>query len=382
MKLYESEAKGLLREIGIPVPRGDVARSPEDAARIARDIGAPVVIKAQIPVGGRGKAGGIKFADSPDEAEAEAAELLRAEVKGFKISSLLVEERLEIEQELYLGIIVDRSQASVATIVSKLGGVEIEDVAEKSPETITKVTIDYQKGLRPFEARKLAKAMGLNGELLQPGAELILSLYRAFVRYDATIAELNPVALTKDKKLLALDAVLVIDDDALYRHADIRAMGKEDPRATALEALALEAGFSFVELDGDIGIVGNGAGITMATLDLVSFYGGHPANFLDIGGGVAPQTMKRAMEIALALPRLKALLVSIFAGINRCDDIALGIVSALKETKTDVPLVIRLIGTNEERGREILKDAGFIALREAEDAVKEVVALARGARDI
>ncbi len=336
------------------------------------------MIKALVPVGGRGKAGGVRIATSAAQAEVEAEAVLSKTIKGFKVRAVLVEECLDIEKELYVGMIVDRQQGCVSILVSPEGGVDIEETSRTRPHLIYRHEVDPLGKLRKFEARRLAAEMGLGGRLLVKVGDVLYKLYNLAVALDATTAEINPLVITKSGDVVAADAVLNIDNDSLFRHANLVQSDHAPSEMTQLEKEAADAGFSLVSLDGDIGVVGSGAGITMATLDLISFYGGEAANFLDIGGGITPEKMAKAMRLVMSVPGLKSFLINIFGGMNRCDLIAEGIVGVLNDSTACVPLAIRLSGTNEEEGRRILRKANLEVHSDLESAIEEAVRAAKG----
>ncbi len=377
MKLYEYQAKEIFKKFGISIPRGQIADTPEECKKIAEEIGKPVAIKAQVLVGGRGKAGGIKFAETPEEAAEIASQILGSQIKGIKIEKVLVEEKLEIENELYFGITVDRSARKYVAIVSSRGGVDIEEVAEKYPEEIIKHYVDPLLGFQGFEARDLVKKIGLKGRNLIIAADILNKLWKIVEKYDAELVEINPLIKTKDDKLIAADARLIIDDNALFRHPEFeKTMETEGKEFNERELKARKEGLAYVELDGNIGIIGNGAGLVMATLDMVSLYGGKPANFLDVGGGADPKRMETALEIILSNPRVKVVFINILGGITRCDWMAKGIIEARERIKIQVPLVVRMVGTMEEAGRKILQEAGIDVLDSMEEAAKRAVEIA------
>lgn len=378
MKLYEYQAKDVFKKHRIPVPRGQVAETSEEVVKITRNIGKPVAIKAQVPVGGRGKAGGIRFAESPEQAEKIASQLLGSKIKGIEVKKVLVEEKLEIERELYLGITVDRFARRYVTIASSRGGMDIEEIAEKHPEEIIKHYINPLLGLQNFEARGIVKKIGLKSKNLIVAADILGKLWKIVESYDAELVEINPLIKTKDGKLIAGDARLIIDDNALFRQLEFKkAMEVEKGELSERELRAREKGLAYVELDGDIGIIGNGAGLVMATLDMVSLYGGKPANFLDVGGGADPERMEEALKIVLSNPRVKVVFINILGGITRCDWMAKGIIEAREKVKTEAPLVVRMVGTLEERGRKILQEAGIDVLNSMEEAAKRAVEISR-----
>ncbi len=356
IRLLEYQAKRLLEEVGVPIPEGDVARTSADAARIAAELGGPVAVKAQVPVGARGKAGGILFADDPEEARKAARKLLGSRIRGETVSKVLVEEKLAIAEEWYVSITLDRAERRPVLLVSREGGVDIEEVPD---EKIARKYLDPILGLRPFEAREAILEAGIPKEYLRDVEEVITSMYEVFESYDAHLVEINPLVLTEDGEVVAADAVVNLDEDAAnIRHPEFA----EETRD-----------FPFVELDGDIGIIANGAGLTMATIDLVKDLGGEPANFLDVGGGAYPTLIRRAI-LTVAELDVEVILLNIFGGITRCDEVAEGIVQALDDV--DVPLVVRLVGTNEEEGHRILREHGVDVYTELKEAVERAVELA------
>jgi len=374
MKLYEYESKEIAARYGIPVPRGRVATSPEEAQQVARELGA-AVLKAQVLVGGRGLAGGVRVVEGPEEAYAIAERLLSSSIRGERVEKLLVEEKVCIGKELYLSLTVDRAARRVAYLVSEMGGVEIEELARKYPEKIHKIYVDPSVGYADYMAREALRALGLPWALLQDVANIMRAMYRIMVDYEAELVEFNPLALTCDGRLVALDAKIIVDDNSLYRHPELQGLyGRE---LSEYERRARELGFSYVELDGDIGVISNGAGLTMATMDSIFYYGGRPANFLDIGGGAHRDRVKEAVKLMLTHPRPRVLLVNIYGGITRCDEVARGIVEAIREVGVSKPIVVRLIGTNEEEGQKILRESGIEAYTEMDDAVRMAVELAR-----
>ena len=365
MKVHEYQAKELMAQFGIPVPRGGVASTSSEARRLAEGLEGRVVVKAQVHAGGRGHAGGIRVVSSPAKAEEAAAALLGRRLVtgqtgpgGLPVGRVLVEEALDVERELYLGIVVDRSSKGPVVMASDAGGMEIEEVATASPEKIHREDVHPLVELRPFQARRLARAIGLSGELVQPAVGLMQSLYRLFVGKDCSLAEINPLAVTADGSLLALDAKLNFEDDALFRHPEIvelRDQEQEDP----LEARAASHGLAYVTLEGEVGCLVNGAGLAMATMDIIRGAGWLPANFLDIGGGASVERVAQAMDIILSDAKVRRVLVNIFGGINRCDRIAEGIVQAYRARRAQTPLVVRMQGTNVKEGREILAQSGL-----------------------
>ena len=385
MKLQEYQSKPLFAGQGLLVPRGGVATTPREARRLARDLGGAVAVKAQVLVGGRGKAGGIRLADTPKAAEQAAASVLAMQIGGLPVRAVLVEEAVEIHQELYLGVVVDRSLRQAVLMASSEGGVEIEQVAREHPQAIVQAPVDPLQGLGVAQTLALAEAVGLPPDLHAEFGEVARGLYAAFVAYDALLAEINPLAVVGEGRLLALDAKMVVDDNALYRHPDlvqVRSDGLSAQESPA-EREARAAGLSYVHLGGEIGCVVNGAGLAMATMDVIQLYGGTPANFLDVGGGAGTEQVAAALRLVLRTPGIRAALVNIFGGITLCDEVALGILAALDEIEVALPLVVRLRGTNEARGQAILEQgrrAGHrLALADTlAEAARTAVALAAG----
>ncbi len=379
MKLFEHETKKIFSEHGIPIPVGKLATSPEKAREVARQIKAPVVVKAQVLVRGRGKAGGILSANSPAEAELSSRKLLGSEMKGVKVQSVLVEEKLSIHKELYFSITVDRSNRSYVAIASSEGGVEIEETAVRSPEKIIKVTIDPLYGFHPYHARQIAKKMGYGGSQVRELAALFLKLYKVAMNCDAELCEMNPIVETSEAKFVAADARLIIDDNALYRHPEFqrRSMIMRDTRQTGRELEAEKSGLTYVKLDGNIGVIGNGAGLVMATLDMIKLCGGNPANFLDVGGGASSDKMAAALKLVLSDPEVDVVFINVLGGITRCDEIARGILEAKSRIGFVKPMVIRLVGTNEEEGRRILTEMGIHVLDSMEKAAERAVEIAK-----
>jgi len=375
LKLYEYEAKRVFAKYGIPIPRGNVASKPEIARKIAEEIGGPVAVKVQVLVGGRGKAGGIKFADSPDEVEKVARNLLGSIFKGFKVSEILVEEKLNIDREFYLGVTVDRSARKIVAIASSMGGVEIEETARIHPELISKKYIDPTVGFYQFDAINMLKRLKFKGPILVSMARLLKKLYDIMVDYDAELVEINPLVLTGEGRLIAADARLNIDSDSLFRHEEFTVKLRERG-LSKYEAIAMDAGLSYVELEGNIGIIGNGAGLVMATLDMVKLHGGSPANFLDVGGGASEEAISTALKILMEHENVKVVFVNILGGITRCDIVAKGLLSALNSLKKQKPIVIRLTGTMEEEGRKLLERNGLVVFSSMENAAKKAVELA------
>lgn len=386
MKIHEYQAKQILAKFGVQIPRGDVAETPAQAKEIAAKIGGKVVLKAQIHAGGRGKAGGIRVASSPEEAEKIAQEMLGMKLvtyqtgpEGRIVRKLLVEEALDVERELYLGIVIDRAKEAPVVMSSPEGGVEIEKVAAEKPELIFKEYVHPATGLLPFQARKLAYKLGLSGETHKQAVKFISSLYKAFEATDASLAEINPLIITAKGDVLALDAKMNFDDNALPRHPEIQAM-RDIYEESPLEVEASKYNLNYVKLDGNVGCMVNGAGLAMATMDIIMHSGGMPANFLDVGGGVSEEAVTNAFKILVADKDVKAALINIFGGIVRCDLVARGIVKAAKEVGLKVPMVVRLQGTNMEEGRRILAESGlaFYSAETMKEAAEKVVSLVKG----
>ena len=383
MKVHEYQAKEIMAQYGIPVPRGGVASTPDEARRVAESLGGRAVVKAQVHAGGRGKAGGIKLVASPEEAEAAAAALLGSTLftyqtgpEGAPVDRVLVEEIADLQAELYLAVLVDGGAKCVSLIASPAGGVEIEEVAANSPEKILRAAVDPVIGLQPFQARKLAYGMDLKPELIRPASQLMVDLYRLFQEYDCTLAEINPLAVTADGRIIALDAKLNLDDDASFRHKEfdqIRDVAQED----AMEAQASDYNIAYVHLDGDVGCLVNGAGLAMATMDIVKYAGGDPANFLDVGGGADEDKVERAFGIILEDPGVKRVLINVFGGILRCDVLARGVVASCRKRGANPTLVVRMLGTNAEDGRQILRESGLNVV--FADTLKEAAAMLQAA---
>jgi len=377
LKLQEYQSKLLFAQRGIPIPKGKVAATAQEARDIADELGGRVVIKSQVLVGGRGKAGGIKLAKSANEAEDLAAQILGMTIKGLPVRKVLVDEAADIKKEIYLGVTNDRAARKPVMICSSEGGVEIEEVARTDPGKIIREHIDPLMGLRDYQARNIALGIGLARDYWKQFGQIAGALYQTYVDTDATLAEINPLVITGDKRLVALDGKIVLDDNALYRHADLaemRDLDEESPQETE----ARKYGLSYVKLDGEIGCMVNGAGLAMGTMDIVKFFGGNPANFLDIGGGAQADKVTAALRIILSDLKVRAVLINIFGGITRCDEVARGILSALKEVNTKVPMVVRLVGTNEEEGRRLLADANMITATSLADAAQKAVKAAKG----
>jgi succinyl-CoA synthetase beta subunit len=386
MKVHEYQAKQIFAKFGVAIPRGEVAYTPEEARGVAERLGGgTVVVKAQIHAGGRGKAGGVKIAKNLNEAEKLAREILGKTLvthqtgpEGRVVHRLLIEEGLAIARELYLGLVIDRATGRPAFMASSEGGVEIEVVAAEHPEKILKEFVDPSVGFQAFQARKLAFGLDLDGKQVNEATKFLMALYRAFEATDASLAEINPFVVTKDGRLLALDAKMNFDDNALYRHPDIRELrdlDEEDP----LEVKASKYSLNYIRLDGNVGCMVNGAGLAMSTMDIIQYAGGSPANFLDVGGGANEEQVKHGFEIILSDPNVKAVLINIFGGIMRCDIVANGVVAAAKSLGIKVPIVVRLEGTNVELGQKILSESGmnFTVAKGMKDAAEKVVALAK-----
>ncbi len=377
MKLHEFQAKRIFAQHGVPIPRGEVATSAAQAREIALRLGLPVVIKSQVLVGGRGKAGGVKLARTADEAEALADQILGMNIKGYTVKRVLVDQGVDIRDEIYLGMVVDRARRRVVMMASSEGGVDIEEVAATKPEAIKTVAIDPFLGLKAYQAIGVASSIGIPQDQFRNFTKIAFGLYQAFVAVDAELAEINPLVVTGEGTLLAVDGKMVLDDNGLYRHPDLEEMRDLDEEAPS-ETEARINGLSYVTLDGEIGCMVNGAGLAMATMDIVKHYGGSPANFLDIGGGAKSEKVAAALRIILSDTKVKAVLFNIFGGITRCDEVARGILAALDEVKPDVPMVARLVGTNEEEGRAILATADMITATTLAEAAQKAVAAARG----
>ena len=384
MKIHEYQGKDLLRSYGVAVPDGKVAYTPDEAQAIAAEFGGRVVVKAQIHAGGRGKGGGVKVAADAAEAAKHAGEILGMQLvthqtgpAGQKVKQVLVEKASDISRELYLGITLDRAQSRIVVMASQEGGVEIEEVAARTPEKILRETIEPGLGLQPFQATRLAFGLGLEGKQVRAGAGLVMALYKAFEGADCSIAEINPLVVTSDGQVLALDAKINFDDNASYRHKDLatlRDLDEEEP----LEVEASEFDLNYIKLDGTIGCMVNGAGLAMATMDIIKLAGSSPANFLDVGGGASAETVENGFRILLSDPNVKAILINIFGGIVRCDRVAEGVIQARKNLQTDVPIVVRLAGTNADIAAKMLEESelNFAVGNGLKDAAEKVVAAA------
>ena len=387
MKIHEYQAKSVLARFGVPVPRGEIATTPAEAVEVAKRLGGDIaVVKAQIHAGGRGKGGGVKVAKSVAEVEPLAKQIIGMTLvthqtgpEGRKVSRVLIEEGLQIERELYVSIVIDRAAACPVVIASAAGGMDIEEVAASEPDKILREYIDPGTGILPFQARKLAFGMGLTGPAVNKLVKVLDSIYKAFIETDASMIEINPLILTKAGELLALDAKVTFDDNALYRHPDLRDfrdMTEEDP----LEVEASKFSLNYIRLDGNIGCMVNGAGLAMATMDIIKLAGGEPANFLDVGGGANAEQIKNAFRLLMADRNVKAVLINIFGGILRCDVLAQGVIAAVKELGVPVPIVIRMEGTNVDEGKRMLKESSlnFTTADSMGEAADKVVALAKG----
>ena len=386
MKIHEYQAKALLREFGVPVPAGDVATTPAEARAVAARLGGTVVVKAQVHAGGRGKAGGIKLADDPDGAQRAAQQILGMKLKtpqtppdGILVRSLLVEAASAVERELYLSMTLDRARATHVVMASEAGGMDIEEVAARTPERIVREWAHPALGIQDFQARRLAYGLGLAGEQFKQAVGLIRRLFALYLARDCSLAEINPLVVTKDGRVLALDAKLNFDDNALMRHPEIAALrdvNEEDP----LDVEASRYGLNYIKLDGNVGCMVNGAGLAMATMDIVKLAGGEPANFLDVGGGASPEQIENAFRILSSDPSVKAVFINVFGGILRCDRLAAGVIAAVQTLGLRLPVVVRMEGTNVELGKQMLAESG-LALTNADDmgdGAKKAVALARG----
>ncbi len=376
LDLNEFQGKQVWLKYGIPVPKGVLISSAEQTASYLRDLKPPYMVKAQVQTGGRGKAGGIKAAYSISEAQKAVSELLGSKVKDLTVNEVLIEEKVSVKKELYIGLVVDRFNRSYVLLSSRMGGVDIDELAMKNPETIIRTAVDPQLGIRSFHAISIAKSLGYTGSQLTELSLIIEQFFRAFIENDAELAEINPMVETDMGKFVAVDARLLIDDNAIFRHPEYQQQTAE--KRSPQQALAEKYNLTYVKLDGDIGVVGNGAGLVMATVDLLHFFGGKPADFLDIGGGANAQTVRAAVQILLDNPEVKSVLVNVLGGITHCDEVAYGIIEAVKDAKTKKPLVVRLVGTNEKEGQKILRDGGVNSMDSMEEAAKMAVELAAG----
>jgi succinyl-CoA synthetase beta subunit len=378
MKLFEYEAKNVLAKYGIPVPLGGLATSTSEAHEVAAKLNPPFAVKAQVLVAGRGKAGGILFANSIEEAEKATEKLLNMQIKGIPVKSVWIEEKIQIKRELYFGITTDRFNQTYVAVASAVGGMDIEEVAAKTPEKVLKILINPAYGLRSFHTRAIAKKMGYAGNQISELGRILERLYDAGMDYDAELIEMNPLAETVNGKFVAADARIIIDDNALFRHQEYKTRlleGESELPPQELEAMKND--LAYVKLNGNIGVIGNGAGLVMATLDTIQFYGGKPANFLDVGGGAPSEKIATALRIVLSDPNVKTLFINILGGITRCDDVARGILEAKEKVGVTKPMVIRLVGTNEEEGKRILTEAGIHVLESMEEAAQRAVEISK-----
>jgi len=379
MKLFEYEAKRILAQYGIPTPQGGLATSPREAREVATKLRPPFVIKSQVLVAGRAKSGGILFVDSVEEAERAAERLLGMQIEGIPVRSVWVEEKIQVKKELYFGITIDRFSQSYVVIASAVGGMDIEEIAAKSPETVVKSLINPQLGLHSFDARQIARKMGYAGSQLSELGRIFEKLYSICMDHDAELIEMNPLVETVDGKFVAADARIIVDDNALFRHQEYKKkMLEGEGELTPQELEAVRNDLAYVKLDGNIGVIGNGAGLVMATLDTIQFYGGKPANFLDVGGGAPSEKIATALKIVLSDSAVEALFINILGGITRCDDVARGILEAKNRAGVTKPMVIRLVGTNEDEGKRILTEAGIHVLESMEEAARRVVEISGG----
>ena len=382
MRLYEYEGKEVFKKYGIAVPEGVIISSTDMVKEAIDKIGLPAVVKAQVLVGGRGKAGGVKIVNSLEEATEITDRLFREGVKRVRPRKILIEKAVPIEKELYLSITIDRAKREYIILASTEGGVDIEEIAAKKPEAIVKVGINPLTGLQGYHIRSISyklKELGLSDDVASRMSRLAKNLYKIMLDLDADLVEINPLALLKTGELIALDSKIIVDDNALFRHPDLFESLSEDPRDfTESEIIARKYGFSYVELDGDVGVIANGAGLTMATMDMIAHFGGKPACFLDIGGGASRERVKEAVKLLLSNPRIKVIMINIYGGITRCDEVAMGIIDAVTETGIRKPLVIRMVGTKEEEGVKILKEHGMEPYMNDEEAAKRAVAITRG----
>jgi len=379
VNIHEYQAKDILRAHGVPIPPGEVATTPDEVEAIAKKIGGMVVVKAQVHTGGRGKAGGVKLAKTPAEAKEIASKILGMTINGLTVYKVLVTSAADIASEAYVGIILDRATKKPVFMVSPAGGIDIEEVAAKTPEKILKLPIDTRYGLQPYQASELGFFLFDDVKKVRAAAKIMGQLYAAFMQSDASLAEINPLVVTTSGEVLALDAKISVDDNALDRHTDLAALRDETAEQPS-EVEARNANLTFIKLEGDVGCVVNGAGLAMATMDLVKYYGGEPANFLDIGGSSNPEKVVNALRIITEDPSVKVILFNIFGGITRTDDVANGIVTATKANPLKIPIVIRLTGTNEEIAMKILQENGFTASADMDEAVEKAVALAKGGK--
>jgi succinyl-CoA synthetase beta subunit len=377
VKLHEYQSKRIFSRCGLPIPQGNVATTPLEARQIAHLLGGPAAIKAQVLVGGRGKAGGVKVAQDAAEAEEAARQIIGMSIKGLTVHKVLVEGAASIGQEIYVGIVIDRMQRKPSMIVSAQGGIEIEEVARTHPDKIYHLMIDPLRGLMDYQARNLAFDLGLQRGFIRQFTDIARGLWRVFAENDATLAEINPLVITDDGQMVALDGKITLDDNALFRHRELNE-SRDVQEETESQRQARQADLSYVKLDGDIGCMVNGAGLAMATMDLIELQGGRPANFLDIGGGAKADKVAAALRIIFADPNVKTVLVNIFGGITRCDEVARGIVTAAKEMQTRLPpIIVRLVGANEEEGKQVLAAANVMTAASLLDAARKAVEVAK-----
>lgn len=378
MKLFEYEAKNILAKYGVPVPQGGLASDPHQSREVAARLKMPVAVKAQVLVAGRGKAGGILFASSVEETERTAEKLLNMQIKGIPVKSVWVEEKIQVKRELYFGLTTDRFRQQYVAIASGVGGMDIEEVASKTPERVIATPINPNFGFHPFQARQIAKRMGYSGTQISELGRIIEKLYLVGMDYDTELIEMNPLVETSDGKFLAADARMIIDDNALFRHQEYRKKLLEgESELSPQEVEAVKNDLAYVKLEGDIGVIGNGAGLVMATLDTIQYYGGKPANFLDVGGGAPSEKTALALKIVLSDAKVRVLFINILGGITRCDEVAKGILEAKEKVGVTKPLVIRLMGTNEEEGKRILTEAGIDVLESMEEAAQRAVEISK-----
>jgi succinyl-CoA synthetase beta subunit len=379
MKLFEYEAKTMLAKYGIPTPQGGLATSTTQASEVAAKLKPPFAVKAQVLVAGRGKAGGILFANSVEEAAKAASKLLNMQIKGIPVRSIWVEEKIQIKRELYFGITTDRSKQSYVAVASAVGGMEIEEIAKKTPDKVIKVPVNPELGLRSFQTREIARKIGYAGNQISELARILENLYKVGMDNDAELIEMNPLVETNDGEFMAADARIIIDDNALFRHQELKKRLLEgESELTPQELEAMKNDLAYVKLDGNVGVIGNGAGLVMATLDTIQYYGGKPANFLDVGGGAPSEKIALSLKIVLSDPKVKALFINILGGITRCDEVAKGILEAKEKVGVTKPMVIRLVGTNEEEGKKILTEAGIHVLESMDEAAQRVVEITNG----
>jgi len=377
LKIHEADARVIFAKYGLPVPPSRLVTKAGEAKGAAEELGCPVVVKAQVLVGGRGKAGGVKLANNPAEAAEKAKAILGMDIKGLTVEKVLVAKAVDISSEFYVGMLFDRVSRKPLMMISPAGGIDIEEVARSTPEKIMKVVVDPSTGLLPFQVRKMAAFLTGEKEVARQLGPVFRSLYKAFMEVDASLAEINPLVVSPDGKVWAIDAKINIDDNGLYRHGDMEGL-RDDSGEDRGEVEAREADLSFVKLDGNIGCIVNGAGLAMATMDMIKHYGARPANFLDIGGSSNPGKVLSAMKIIVRDKNVKAILINIFGGITRCDDVANGLLQARKDLDLDIPLVVRLIGTNEEQARKLLEGTDLVPAATMDEGVKKAIAIANG----